>query len=111
MDCSAPGFCPLLSLEEPVDPVANLFISQFGEKTLSILEHPEQMSRLLNFTSTLNNSAWGCRFRRDSMLRMGQIGDVCRELECSKSGERWVILGFLFHWEQSTALQKEAGES
>ena len=45
------------------------------------------------------------------MLRMGQIGDVCRELECSKSGERWVILGFLFDWEQSTALQKEAGES
>lgn len=33
---------------------------------------------------------------------------VCRELECSKSGERWVILGCLLYWEQSDEIKLDS---
>lgn len=40
---------------------------------------------------------------------MGQTADIFKGLKHSKLGERQVILGFLFHWEQSEAWWKKAG--
>lgn len=67
-------------------------------------KHPEQMSRHLKFTARVNHHVNRAVVRGVPRSGTGQVVDVCRELEYSKSGERWVILGCLLHWEQSADL-------
>lgn len=86
-------------LQEPVDPVPNLLTSQFGKNFESVVEAPradEQTSKL----HLQSKQQWLGLLLEERFHSQGwDRWDVCRELECSKSGERWVILGFLFRWE------------
>lgn len=75
-------------------PNQTLLTSQLG-KTLKVWwKHPEQMSRDLNITTKVNSHADRAGVSGVPRSGTGQAADFCRELECSKSGERlwfWAV--------------------
>ena len=83
-----------------------LLRNQLGKNSLEVCcKHSEQKSRHLNFTAKVNSHVDRAVVMRGvPWSGTGQVADICMEPQDSKSGERQVILGFVFHWEQSADL-------